>query len=117
MTQEQKNVLLRFRNFVYFRNKISLLLSLVILVLYYVFVFGIGMAPEVLGSRIGTSSVSLGIIYGIFIIVSCIIVTGLYTFVANQYMDKDQDEILSDIEKSGLMEDLKNGKITYKIQE
>ena len=117
MTQEQKNVLLTLKKFVSFRNKFSLLLSLVILICYYVFIFGVGAFPEILGYRIGTSSVSLGIVCGIFIIVTCIIVTGLYTFIANQYMDKNQDEILSDIERSGLMEELQNGKTTYKIQE
>ncbi len=117
MTQEQRNLLLRLKKFVSFRNRFSLLLSLIVSVCYYAFVFSIGAFPEVLGYRIGSSSVTLGIVCGIFIIVTCIVVTGLYTFVANQYMDKNQDEILDDIEKGGLMEDLQNGKISYKIQE
>ncbi len=116
MTEEQKESLLKFRRFVSFRNKFSLLLSLLILVCYYVFVFGIGAFPEVLGYKVGDSSVTLGIMYGIFIILVCIIATGFYTFVANQYMDKNQEEILKDIEKNGLMQDLQSGKISYKIE-
>lgn len=117
MTQEQRNVLSRFKDFVSFRNKFSLLLSLVVLVCYYAFIFSVGAFPEILGYRVGTSSVTLGIVCGIFIIITCIVATGLYTFVANQYMDKNQDEILSDIERSGLMENLQSGKISYDAQE
>ena len=36
---------------------------------------------------------------------------GLYTFFANWYFDKMQKETIEDLEKSGALEDLKNGKI------
>ncbi|MCH5337062.1 MAG: DUF485 domain-containing protein [Campylobacter sp.] len=117
MTKEQKDILLKFKNFVSFRNKFSLLLSLVILVCYYVFVFGIGAFPEILGYRIGDTSITVGIAFGIFIIISCIVTTGLYTFVANQYMDKNQEEILSDIERSGLTQQLQSGELSYNQEE
>lgn len=117
MTKEQKEVLKRFKNFVSFRNKFSLLLSLIILVCYYIFVFGIGAFPEILGYKVGDTSITVGIAFGIFIIIICIITTGLYTFVANQYMDKNQEEILDEIEKNGLTKQLQSGAISYNGEE
>lgn len=99
-----------FKEFVSFRNKVTLWLSAVVLLCYYVFVLSIGLFPDILGYRLGPSSITLGIMFGIFLIVLCITVTGLYTFFANQYFDRRQDEILQDLEQSGALEDLKNGK-------
>lgn len=99
-----------FKKFVSFRNKVALWLSAVVLVCYYAFVVSIGLFPDILGYRLGPSSITLGIMVGIFLIVLCITATGLYTFFANQYFDKQQDEILQNLEESGALEDLKNGK-------
>ncbi|TLD83558.1 DUF485 domain-containing protein [Helicobacter sp. MIT 11-5569] len=99
-----------FKKFVSFRNKVAIWLSVVVLVCYYAFVISIGLFPDVLGYRLGPSSITLGIIVGIFLIALCITATGLYTFFANQYFDRRQEEILQDLEQSGALEDLKNGK-------
>lgn len=114
LSERQEKALIVFRNFVSKRNKISLVLSLVILVCYYIFILGVGLAPEILGYRLGPSSVTLGIIIGVFLIVLSIVATGLYTFLANSYFDKDQNEILRELEESNVMEPLQNGEIDYK---
>ncbi|WP_299549086.1 DUF485 domain-containing protein [uncultured Helicobacter sp.] len=110
MKKSMEQSIKEFKKFVSFRNKVALWLSAVVLVCYYVFVLSIGLFPEILGYRLGPSSITLGIMVGIFLIVLCIVVTGLYTFFANQYFDKQQDEILLNLEESGALEDLKNGK-------
>ncbi|WP_407379569.1 DUF485 domain-containing protein [Helicobacter sp.] len=117
LTENQQKALSKFRQFVSFRNKISLVLSLVVLVCYYAFVLSVGLFPEVLGYRLGPSSITLGIIAGLFIIVLSIIVTGIYTFLANTYFDKDQANILSQLQESNLIQDLQDGKIDYKNQQ
>lgn len=117
LTENQQNALSKFRQFVSFRSKISLVLSLVVLVCYYAFVLSVGLFPEVLGYRLGPSSITLGIIAGLFIIVLSIIVTGIYTFLANTYFDKDQANILSQLQESNLIQDLQDGKIDYKNQQ
>ena len=117
LTENQQRALSKFRQFVSFRNKISLVLSLVVLVCYYAFVLSVGLFPEVLGYRLGPSSITLGIIAGLFIIVLSIIVTGIYTFLANTYFDKDQANILSQLQESNLIQDLQDGKIDYKNQQ
>ena len=70
-----------------------------------------------LGYRLGPSSITLGIIAGLFIIVLSIIVTGIYTFLANTYFDKDQENILNQLQESNLIQDLQDGKIDYKNQQ
>ncbi|MCX2717632.1 DUF485 domain-containing protein [Helicobacter sp. MIT 21-1697] len=114
LSEKQQKALVRFSNFISFRNKISLILSLIILVCYYVFVLGVGLFPEVLGYRLGPSSITLGILAGIFLIALCIIATGLYTFLANTYFDKDQSEILEQLQENNVIESLKSGEIDYK---
>lgn len=117
LTENQQKALSKFRQFVSFRSKISLVLSLVVLVCYYAFVLSVGLFPEVLGYRLGPSSITLGIIAGLFIIVLSIIVTGIYTFLANTYFDKDQENILNQLQESNLIQDLQDGKIDYKNQQ
>lgn len=78
LNAEQKNAVLRFKKFVSFRNKISLNLSLIVLICYYIFVLGIGLMPEILGYKLGPSSITLGIMVGIGLILLCIISTGIY---------------------------------------
>lgn len=100
----------KFKRFVTLRNKVTITLSIVVLICYYVFVAGIGLFPDVLGYRLGPSSITLGIMVGIFLIILCILTTGLYTFFANKYFDKVQQEVIEDLEKSGALDDLKLGK-------
>jgi len=102
----------RFFRFIAFRDKFCLWLSIVILVCYYAFVASVGYFPEILGYRLGPSSISLGIILGVFIIVLSIISTGIYTLFANKYFDKEQSEILEELESVGLLDDFKQGKVT-----
>lgn len=83
MEQKYLESIQKFKNFVAFRNKVSLILSLIVLVCYYAFLLSIGIFPEVLGYRVGPSAITLGIILGIFLIVLCVVATGLYTFFAN----------------------------------
>ena len=52
-------------------------------------------------------------IFGVLIIIISVIATGIYTFFANVYFDKAQQEALRELENSGLLEDFKEGKITY----
>lgn len=99
----------RFYKFVSFRNKFCIYLSLVILVCYYAFVASVGFFPEVLGYRLGPSSITLGIMLGIGIIVISIASTGIYTLFANKYFDKEQAQIIEDLQESGALESMIKG--------
>lgn len=114
LNDKQKNAILRFKNFVSFRNITSLVLSIVIFFFYYLFVVGIALFPEVFAYRLGPNSITLGIMSGIFLIVLSIIATGIYTFIANYSFDKEQEESLADLENADILEKLKKGEINYK---
>lgn len=114
LTTQQRKVISSFKQFVSFRNKIALILSFVILVCYYAFVLGVGLFPEVLGYRLGPSSITLGIMIGIFLIALSITLTGLYTFLANRYFDKEQGEILENLKQENVLKALSSGEISYK---
>lgn len=114
LNAEQRNAVLRFKKFVSFRNKISIVLSLIVLVCYYIFVLGIGLTPEILGYKLGPSAITLGIVVGLALIVLCIVSTGIYTFIANSFLDKEQEEVIKNLKKQGLLDALSNGEINYK---
>lgn len=114
LSKNQSEALIKFRRFVSFRNKISLILSCVVFACYYAFVLCVGLAPEILGYKIGPSSITLGIICGIFIIVLSVVLTGLYTFLANIYFDKEQTNSIKELQEAELIQKLQNGEITYK---
>lgn len=114
LSNNQEKSVLNFKRFVSFRNKISLILSIVILLAYYIFILGVGLLPDVLGYRLGPSSITLGIIVGIFLIVLCIVATGLYTFLANNYFDKEQEAILKHLAKENVLDSLIKGELDYK---
>lgn len=106
----KEQVRARFYKFVSFRNRFSLCLSLVILVCYYAFIASVGFFPEILGYRLGPSAVSLGIILGVFIIVLSIVSTGIYTLFANKYFDKEQAEVLEELDRVDLVKEMQNQK-------
>lgn len=106
-SEKVQNAKRRFQKFIAFRNKFSVALAVVILVCYYAFVASVGFFPEVLGYRLGPSSITLGILLGVSIIILSIVSTGIYTLFANKYFDKEQAEVLEELEKSGILETLK----------
>lgn len=59
-----KNALSNFKKFISFRNKISLYLSLIVLICDYIFILGVGLTPKILGYKLGPSAITLGIMAG-----------------------------------------------------
>lgn len=95
----------RFIKFVKFRDTFGLALAVIILVFYYAFVFAVGTFPEVLGYKLGPSSISLGLMLGAFIIITCIVLTGLYTFIANKFFDKELESSLRELKEAGILKE------------
>ncbi|RAX58888.1 hypothetical protein CCZ01_01450 [Helicobacter monodelphidis] len=108
-TEEQAKAYDKYQKFIQFRNKFSVILSIIVLACYYAFIIGVGWFPEVLGYPIGPSVVTLGILAGLTIIVTSIIITGIYTFVANTYFDRDQAQIVEELQKSGVADKITKG--------
>lgn len=111
LNDREAKVFERFKKFIGFRNKFSLFLSVIVLVCYYIFIIVVGFFPQVLGYTIGPSVITLGILSGISIIIISIIVTGIYTFIANKYFDRDQKALLDELSKEGIIEKITKGEI------
>lgn len=102
-TEEQKEIAKRLQNFISLRNKIITWFSFIILVIYYVFIIAVGSIPDVIGARIGDSAITVGIVTGILIIITCFAMTGLYVFIANVYFDRDLDSIIKDMKSKNMI--------------
>ncbi|ARR02300.1 MULTISPECIES: DUF485 domain-containing protein [Campylobacter] len=88
------DILKRYAKFIAFRNIFCIVMSCGIFTLFFAFILAIGFYPDILGYKIGPSSITLGVICGVFIIAIAILSTGIYTLFANKYFDKEQSEII-----------------------
>ncbi|PAF50924.1 hypothetical protein BKH43_03450 [Helicobacter sp. 13S00401-1] len=94
-----------FFDFLRVRRNISMVLTIVIFITYYGIMICVGFFPDFLGIRIGDSSVSLGIIFGLSFIVLSIILTGVYTYIANTFFDRELKEALDQMKQNHLIDD------------
>ena len=82
-----------YERFIFINKLISFTFSLTILVLYFSFILVIGFRPDLLSIFIGETSITFGIILGLFIIIFSIFLTFVFTIIANNYLDKLKKEI------------------------
>lgn len=76
------------------RNRLALILTVVMLVVYYGFILLIAFDKALLGQKIGSGAISLGIPLGLGVIFTAIAVTGIYVYRANGEFDRLNDELL-----------------------
>lgn len=70
------------------RKSLTMKLSFLMLLVYFIFILSIAFKPEILGTPISSNSViTYGIPVGIFVIVFAFALTGIYTFRANKDFD------------------------------
>lgn len=79
------------------RSSFAWKLSILILIVYYIFIMVIAFSPQTLGHTIGNSVTTIGIPIGLSIIFLCFILTGIYTRRANSEFDKLTNEIKDDV--------------------
>ena len=85
----------RFAELVRKRSRFAWTLSAIMLAIYYGFILIIAFAPEVLGIPLGPNTVTtVGIPVGVLIILSAIVLTGIYARRANSEFDALNREIL-----------------------
>lgn len=72
-------------------------LTILILIVYYIFIMTIAFSPKTLAITIGNSVTTIGIPIGLLIIFLCFLLTGLYTKRANSEFDKLTNDIKDDI--------------------
>jgi uncharacterized membrane protein (DUF485 family) len=83
-----------FKAFVRQRWRVSLLLTFIMLLIYFGFVLTVAFHKDWLGYKIGTH-ISLGLPIGVGIIVSAWVLTGIYVSWANNVYDKKVKELKS----------------------
>jgi uncharacterized membrane protein (DUF485 family) len=90
----------KFEELVRKRTAFGWRLSVVMLVIYYLFVLLVAFAPEVLGTPLFEGSViTIGIPLGVVIIVSAFVLTGIYVRRANTEFDELNRQIIEDAKK------------------
>jgi uncharacterized membrane protein (DUF485 family) len=99
-TQEQaKNIdMTKFKALVAKKWTISLALSLVMLVAYYGFILVLAFDKELMAAKIG-AHLTLGIPFGIGVILLAFVLTGIYVGWANRTYDKAVNEILDSMRR------------------
>ena len=81
------------------RNRLAIILTILMLVVYYGYISLIAFDKEFLAQPIGAGVTTLGIPIGFGIIVFTIVITGIYVRRANGEFDKLTKEILKDASK------------------
>lgn len=84
----------KYRELVAKRSKISWILSSIVLVIFFGYMLLVAFAGPFLGTRISNMTTTIGIPIGIFVILSSILLTGIYVRLANRRFDAEVDAIL-----------------------
>ena len=82
-----------YHRFIFLNKLISFSFSTLILILYFSFILIIGFAPDLFGVFLFDSYLTLGIVAGLSIILFSILITFVYTIIANKYLDKLRGKI------------------------
>ena len=91
MSGEDKN--LKLEKLIKYNKILSYSLSSVVLVVYFAFISILAFSPQIFGILIFGDSITLGILSGLLIIFISIILTFIYVFFANNYLDKLKEKI------------------------
>lgn len=81
------------------RNAFGVLLTVLMLLVYYGYIGLIAFNKPFLGQRIGAGVITLGVPLGMGVIVFTILITGIYVRRANSLYDDLTREILKDVSK------------------
>jgi uncharacterized membrane protein (DUF485 family) len=82
-----------FAHLVHRRTSFAWLLTVLMLLIYFGFIFVVAFAPKFLGTPLGDGVTTIGIPLGLFVIVSAFILTGIYVRRANTEFDALTEKI------------------------
>jgi uncharacterized membrane protein (DUF485 family) len=85
----------KFHELVAKRSKLSWILTVLILIVYYSFILVIAFSPDLFGIPVGNgNAITWGIVIGIGVILFTFVITGIYVHRANTEYDKLLHEVL-----------------------
>ncbi|QJE74226.1 DUF485 domain-containing protein [Aerophototrophica crusticola] len=86
----------KFAELVAKRTRLGLILSLIVLVLYFAFILTVAFKPALLATSLAGGVTTVGIPVGVFVIVSAFLLTGIYVRKANAEFDELNRQIIED---------------------
>lgn len=92
-----------FKKLVKERNRLCFVLLLITAVAYFFVIVSIGFFPQFLALRIGDSAITLGIVFGLFVLFLCVILIGIYTYVANRFLDDSLKKALEKMKQQQII--------------
>jgi uncharacterized membrane protein (DUF485 family) len=87
----------KYQKLVKERSKFAWTLSIIMLVVYYAFIMVIAFDPALLGTKMGSGVMTIGIPIGIAIIVIAFVLAGIYVKRANGEFDDLTQEIKDEV--------------------
>ena len=94
MTEKKIQLEKDFVKLVKLQNTLSIILSLMVLIIYFSFIVIIGFKPALFSFTLNQTSLTYGIISGLGIIITSIMLTLFYVLVSNYKLDKIRNKIL-----------------------
>ena len=82
-------------NLISIKKKMVVPLLFIIIFSYFLFIIFIAYFPEFLGQQFFHSSISYGIVFGFLLILIIFIVTLVYVFLSNKYLEPEIKKITS----------------------
>jgi uncharacterized membrane protein (DUF485 family) len=94
MNTFQKKQEILYNKFIFLNKLLAFSFSATTLIIYFSFILIIGFKPKVLGVYIYNDNyITIGIVLGLSIIIFSILLTLLYTLIANNYLDNIKKKI------------------------
>ena len=88
-----------FQELVRERSSFAWTLSIVMLVIYYGFILLVAFGKDFLATKIGGGVTTVGMVIALLVILSAVVLTGIYTFRANSRYDDLAEQLRKDLLK------------------
>jgi len=88
-----------FQSLVRERTSFGWILSIIMLVIYYGFILLVAFGKDVLATKISGGVTTVGMVIALLVILSAIVLTGIYTFRANSRYDDLAEQLRKDLLK------------------
>jgi uncharacterized membrane protein (DUF485 family) len=86
-----------FKELVRERSSFAWTLSIIMLVIYYGFILLVAFGRGFMGTKIGGGVTSIGMVIGLLVILSAVVLTGIYTQRANSRYDDLTEKLKRDL--------------------
>ncbi|MEE2695026.1 MAG: DUF485 domain-containing protein [Pseudomonadota bacterium] len=94
MTASQKKQEKLYNKFIFLNKLLAFSFSIITLIIYFSFILIIAFKPETLGNYFPIdTSITVGVVLGLSIIIFSILLTFFYTLIANNYLDNIKKKI------------------------